>query len=224
MTPCKLTSSFDFWSRVISAWPWRICPPTLVQRSTPNSEYWHPLPSWFFKLCEFGTFHHVNSEVLEFCTKFGSNICYSHWDQCTYAPDVHLITSSKLSAGSDFCSHGHLRMAIKHLPLKFGENIFIQSGVMDIFPKIKMAAATILDFQVMWIWHIPACWQCGTWALYQIWFKYLLSSLRSTHLWSIPSFDDVTQINLVTWWPSSWICWEEPRDHPWRIICGTYPL
>ena len=37
-------------------------------------------------------------------------------------------------------------------------HIFIQSGVIDILPKFKMVAAAILDFQVMRIWHIPACW------------------------------------------------------------------
>ena len=36
-------------------------------------------------------------------------------------------------------------MAVMHLPVKFGEDIFIQCGVIDIFPKLKMAAAAILD-------------------------------------------------------------------------------
>jgi len=49
---------------------------------------------------------------------------------------------------------GHLRMAVMHLPIKFGADIFIQSGVIDIFPKFKMAAAAILDFQAMWIWPL----------------------------------------------------------------------
>jgi len=35
-------------------------------------------------------------------------------------------------------------MALMHLPTKFGADIFIQSGVIDIFPKLKMAAAAIL--------------------------------------------------------------------------------
>ena len=43
-------------------------------------------------------------------------------------------------------------MAVMHLPIKFGADIFIQSGVIDIFPKFKMAAAAILDFQVIRIW------------------------------------------------------------------------
>jgi len=32
-----------------------------------------------------------------------------------------------------------------HLPVKFGADIFIQCGVIDILPKCKMAAAAILD-------------------------------------------------------------------------------
>ena len=36
-------------------------------------------------------------------------------------------------------------MAVMHLHIKFGADIFIQFGV-DIFPKFKMAAAAILDF------------------------------------------------------------------------------
>jgi len=36
-------------------------------------------------------------------------------------------------------------MAVVHLPVKFNADIFIQSGVIDIFPKLKTAAAAILD-------------------------------------------------------------------------------
>jgi len=32
-------------------------------------------------------------------------------------------------------------MAVMHLHIKYGTDIFIQSGVIDIFPKFKMAAA-----------------------------------------------------------------------------------
>ena len=104
-----------------------------------------PLSS-IFKSCTFGTFRHVNSVVLYI--KFGSNICYSHWDQHTYA---HLMTSRELTSGFEFWSGGHLRMAVVHLPMKFGVDIYIQSRVIDIFPKFKMAAAAILDFYFMWI-------------------------------------------------------------------------
>jgi len=36
-------------------------------------------------------------------------------------------------------------MAVMHLPMKFGADIFIQSGVINIFQKLKMVAAAILD-------------------------------------------------------------------------------
>ena len=36
-------------------------------------------------------------------------------------------------------------MAVMHLPIEFGAYIFIQCGVIDILPKLKMAAAAILD-------------------------------------------------------------------------------
>jgi len=112
---------------------------------------WRPPPSWTFKSCTFGTFRHVNSVVLGLYIKFGSNICDSHWGQHTYALDVHLMTSRELTSGFDFWSRGYLRMAVVHLPIKFGADICIQSRVIDIFPKFKMAATAILDFQFMWI-------------------------------------------------------------------------
>jgi len=62
------------------------------------------------------------------------------------------MTSRELTSGFDFWSRGHLRMAVVHLHIKFSADIFIQSGVTLIFPKFKMAAAAILDFQIMWIW------------------------------------------------------------------------
>jgi len=42
-------------------------------------------------------------------------------------------------------SRGHLRMAVMHLPMKFGADNFIQSGVIDIFLTLKIAATAILD-------------------------------------------------------------------------------
>jgi len=87
-----------------------------------------------------------------FCAKFGSNICYSHWDRRTYPSDIHLMTLRKFTSGFDFWSRGHLRVAVVHLPYNLMQDTFIQSKVIDIFSKFKMAAAAILDFQFMWIW------------------------------------------------------------------------
>jgi len=90
-------------------------------------------------------FRRVDSVVFVLCTKFRSNVCYNYWDRRTCASDLYLMTSRELTSSFDFWSRGHLRMAMMHLPVKFGANIFIQSGVIDIFPKLKKAAAAILD-------------------------------------------------------------------------------
>jgi len=55
------------------------------------------------------------------------------------------MTSRELTSGFVFWSRGHLHMAVMHLPIKFGADIFIQSGVIDNFPKLKMAATAILN-------------------------------------------------------------------------------
>jgi len=39
---------------------------------------WRPPPSWIFNISKLGTFRHLNGVVLDLCTKFGSNISYSH--------------------------------------------------------------------------------------------------------------------------------------------------
>ena len=61
------------------------------------------------------------------------------------------MMSRELTSGFDFWSRGHLRMAVVHLPIKFDVDIglCIQSRVIDICPKFKMAAAAIVDCQVM---------------------------------------------------------------------------
>jgi len=56
------------------------------------------------------------------------------------------MTSRELTFGFAFWSRGHLRMAVVHLPIIFGADIFIQSGVIDIFPEIKDGARRHLGF------------------------------------------------------------------------------
>jgi len=55
------------------------------------------------------------------------------------------MTSRELTSGFDFWSGDHLWMTSVHLSVKFGADIFIQSGVIDILPKLKMSVAAILD-------------------------------------------------------------------------------
>ena len=47
------------------------------------------------------------------------------------------MTSRALTSGFDFWSSGQLHMSVMHLPVKFGADIFIQSGVIDIFFEIQ---------------------------------------------------------------------------------------
>jgi len=47
------------------------------------------------------------------------------------------MTSRELTSGFEFWSRGHLCMAVMHLPMKFGADTFIQSGVIDTFFKIQ---------------------------------------------------------------------------------------
>jgi len=97
-------------------------------------------------------FRRVDSVVFVICIKFGSNICYSHWDRRTYASDLRLMTSCELISGFDFWSRGHLCMAVMHLPIKFGAYIFIQSGVIDwYFSKSKDGGRRHLGF--VWMSH-----------------------------------------------------------------------
>ena len=61
------------------------------------------------------------------------------------------MTSRELTSGFEFWSRGHLRMAVMHLLIKFGADIFIQSGVIDIFWEIKYGGRRHLGF--VWVSH-----------------------------------------------------------------------
>jgi len=43
-----------------------------------------------------------------------------------------LMTSRELTSGFNFWSRGHLRVAVMHLPTKFGTDIFIRCGDISI--------------------------------------------------------------------------------------------
>jgi len=85
-------------------------------------------PSWIFRLCKFGY-----SGVLIVWYVLCTNILVKISVIVTYASDIHLMTSRELTSGCDFWSHDHLRMAVVHLSIKFGADVFLQSGVIDIF-------------------------------------------------------------------------------------------
>jgi len=56
------------------------------------------------------------------------------------------MTSRELTSGFDFWSRGHLRITVMHLPAKFGADIFIRCGVIDIFDEIKDGGRRHLGF------------------------------------------------------------------------------
>ena len=56
------------------------------------------------------------------------------------------MTSRELTSGFEFWSRGHMRVAVMHLPVKFGADIFMQSGVIDIFSEIQDGGRRHLGF------------------------------------------------------------------------------
>jgi len=66
------------------------------------------------------------------------------------------MTSRELTSGFVSWSRGHLRVAMMHLPIKFGADIFIQFGVIDIFPKFN-GGSRHLGFSGYVNLAIPAC-------------------------------------------------------------------
>ena len=67
------------------------------------------------------------------------------------------MTSHELTSGFEFWSRGHMRMAVVHLPVKFGADIFIQSGVIDIFSEIQDGGRRHLGFSGHENLAIPTC-------------------------------------------------------------------
>ena len=98
------------------------------------------------KWTEFGIFRHVHSVVFELCAKFGSNICYRHWDRRHFVPDIHLMTSHELTSSFDFWSRGHLRMAVMPceelhwLPVNKRINFRFRLLVMRLSPRRRGAS------------------------------------------------------------------------------------
>jgi len=130
-----------FHNVVVSTWPWCIFPYNLMQDVFIQSKVIDIFPK--FKMaadaildCQFmwiWPFQSVDSVVWCSVPNLVQIFCNSHWDRCTCASDLHLMTSRELTSGFDFWSRGHVCMSSMHLPVKFGADIFIQSGVVDIF-------------------------------------------------------------------------------------------
>jgi len=57
------------------------------------------------------------------------------------------MTSRELTSGFDFWSRGHLRIAVMHLPIKFGAYIFYPAELLTFFRNLR--------------WRQPPCWISG---------------------------------------------------------------
>ena len=102
-------------------------------------------------------FQRVDSVVFVFCTKFSSNICYSHCDRCTYASEVHLMTSRELTSGFYVWSRDYLRMAVMHHSVKFGRYLYSVRSYWPFF-EIKDGGRRHLEFSRYENLAIPTCW------------------------------------------------------------------
>jgi len=93
-----------------------------------------------------------------------------------------------------------------HLPLKFGTDIFIHSGVVDIFPKLKMAAAAILDL-----------------------FGWAMGPLTKPHSWRVPpvkilSWSAIGSFRVIRIWILFSFRLESPIHGPKiSVLGGFYP-
>jgi len=67
------------------------------------------------------------------------------------------MTSRELTFGFDFWSCDHLRMTVMHLHIKFGADIFIQSGVRHFFCEIQDGGSRHLGFSGYVNLAIPVC-------------------------------------------------------------------
>ena len=115
------------------------------------------------------------------------------------------MTSRELTSVSTF---GHVVISSwlwYIFPYNLMQHIFIQSRVIDIFPKFKMAGAAVLDFQFMWIWPFRRVDR----AVFEFCTKFgsnICYTLRSTHIYFRHSFDDVTRINFLFRLLVTWLC------------------
>jgi len=137
-----------------------IFPWNLVQISLSNPELltfvWNSRsqrpPSWIFSLCVFG-----HSDVLivwYLCSVPNLVQIYVIVTEIdTHTSDNHLMTSRELTSSFNFC---HVVISASPwciFPYNLMQDIFIQSKVIDIFPKFKMAAATIWIFRLCEFGH-----------------------------------------------------------------------
>ena len=133
-------------------------------------------------------FRRVGSVVSVFCTKFGSNICYSYWDRRTYASDLHLMTSRELTSGFNFWSRGHLRTAVMHY---------------IIWCNISLSSPELLAFFRNSRWRPPPSWifrlcEFGYSGVLTAW--YLCSVPNWVKIYALVTEIDALMLQTFIWW------------------------
>jgi len=102
---------------------------------------------WKFLTLIFAVFYHFWTKLTAWsCDHRFRNIISNSLRPWASQPLLHSTCS--LPTVISFALYGESPV---HSPVKCDAYILIQSGVIDIFSKSKMAEAAILDFQVMWI-------------------------------------------------------------------------
>ena len=153
MTSHKKSSGFEFWSCVICVWPWCICPPNFAQIALSNSEL------LTFSEIQDGDRRHLG------CFGYSSMLIVPHLCSVANFVQISVIVRRSFDHVSRInfrfrllvtWSSPRRRAASSHNTLM--QDIFIQSKVIDIFPKFKMEAAAIFGFSVYVNLAIPACW------------------------------------------------------------------
>jgi len=153
-------------------------------------------------------FQRVGSVVFVFCTKFGSNICYSHWDRRTFSllcfqPSFDDVT----------------RINFRFWLLVTWSSPRCRGASFDIiWCQISLPSPKLLTFFRISRWRPPPSWifslcEFGDSRVLVVWYLCSVPNLVQisvivteidTHICFRPSFDDVTRINfrfrlLVTW-------------------------
>ena len=131
--------------------PTNFCANSSIQFGVINifrNPRWQPPPSWIFNLCEFCYSGVLIGQYLCSVPKLVQiSVIVTKID--THASDLNLMTSRELTSGFDFWSLVISASPWCIFPYNLMQDIFIQSIVIDIFPKLNITAAAILDFQFM---------------------------------------------------------------------------
>ena len=111
------------------------------------------------------------------------------------------MTSRELTSRFDFWSRGHLRIAVMHVPVKFGADIFIQCGVIDIFCNSR--------------WRPPPSWICrlcefGHSGVLVVW--YLCSVPNLVQISVIVTSELLVCVSFTIFWSAT-----KQRPHPQSV-------